>query len=89
MGRKRHPFAHLVDRGGEAWLRCLTPTRREKPADNPERLRKEDMTINELADTSRQNWSIDIKELQLIHCRQEFQRVDHWKGYLTLTDDIE
>ena len=24
-GSKCYPFAHLVDRGGEAWLRCSTP----------------------------------------------------------------
>jgi len=47
------------------------------------------MTVNELADTSRQNWSIDVKELQLIHCLREYQRVDHWKGRLTLADEIE
>jgi len=47
------------------------------------------MTVNELADTSRQNWSIDVNELQLIHCLRELQRIDHWKGCLTLADEIE
>ena len=50
------------------------------------------MTVNELADTSRQNWSIHIKELQFIHCLREFHHVegvDHWKGCLTLAEEIE
>jgi len=47
------------------------------------------MVVNELVDTSRQNWSMDIKELQVIHCLQGFQRVDRWKGCLTLADEIE
>jgi len=47
------------------------------------------MTVDELADTGWQNWSIDVNELQLIHCLREFQRVDHWKGCLALADEIE
>jgi len=65
-------FSYLVHGDGGALLSAVRPTNHENPATNLEWLINEGMFANELADTSHQNWSAEVSELQFMDCYKGF-----------------